>query len=224
VNRAIPCQRFVRTFARPTIARRAVNHNYHCCFYLHRGNSLGSPDHCKQRDAAGARGRGRAASGGRGSDRERGGRRWRGGGDEGNLQGELEPLSSCESWVRGTEVSSSDRRACGIDITNNCRPERLSQESVHSKLFTDVADKLWRGERWTPLVLYSRLEEEKATCSCYRHHVERRLWVRNFARCFGDFGNSWEGLVFSVFSVEYVHPMMRSRIMFLKRFAHHALA
>lgn len=35
---------------------------------------------------------------------------------------------------RGTEVSSSGRRACGIDITNNCRPERLSQESVHSKL------------------------------------------------------------------------------------------
>jgi len=47
-------------------------------------------------------------------------------------------------------VSFSGRRACGIDITNNCRPERLSQESVHSKLSVDVADKLWRegGGRW----------------------------------------------------------------------------
>jgi len=49
-------------------------------------------------------------------------------------------------------VSSSGRRACGIDITNNCRPERLSQESVHSKLSsTDVADKLWRPSRAHPL-------------------------------------------------------------------------
>lgn len=41
-------------------------------------------------------------------------------------------------------MSLLGRRACGIDITNNCRPERLSQESVHSKLPTDVVDKLWR--------------------------------------------------------------------------------
>lgn len=59
-------------------------------------------------------------------------------GKEGNLQGELGPLSSSEivSSRHGGELLG--RRACGIDITNNCRPERLSQESVHSKLPTDV--------------------------------------------------------------------------------------
>lgn len=76
-------------------------------------------------------------------------------------------------------MSSSGRRACGIDITNNCRPERLSQESVHSKLFTDVADKLWRGAvDLSRRVLYCRLGRgEEAACTRYRH-VGRRPRVR----------------------------------------------
>lgn len=138
----------------------------------------------------------RGAASGRGSDRERGGRRWRDGGGEGNLQGELEPLSSRGSWVRDTEVSSSDRRGRAVSIL----PIIVGLKGYLKKACIANSSPTWPisygGENGGPLSSFILVSgEEKATCTCYRRRVERRPWVRNFARCFGDFGNSREKFV-----------------------------
>jgi hypothetical protein len=87
-------------------------------------------------------------------------------------------------------VSSSGRRACGIDITNNCRPERLSQESVHSKLSsTDVADKLWGPSRAHPLFPVPDWIAATGTVSA---SVERRAEAGHLG--FGDLGKRFSVL------------------------------